>query len=159
MPDPVRLSAGSVAPDFSLPDADGAQRTLADLRGDAGLVLFCYPAAGTPGCTTEAVDFRDRALSLVDLGYALAGLSPDPVAKLAKFRDAQGLPFPLLSDPAHAVLAAYGAWGEKVLYGRRSVGVIRSTFVVAPDGRLSAAFYGVKAKGHAERVLRELAGS
>ena len=125
----ARLSPGDQAPDFTLPSADGTPVSLAELAGRK-LVLYVYPAASTPGCTTQACDFRDSLPSLQAAGYEVVGLSPDPPAKLARFREAEGLPFPLLSDPEKAVLTAYGAYGEKKLYGKTVVGVIRSTFVI-----------------------------
>jgi len=154
MPD-ARLAAGDAAPDFTLPDADGNEVSLSSLRGRRVIVYF-YPAAMTPGCTKEACDFRDSLASLAASGMAVLGISPDAPAKLAKFRDRDGLNFPLLSDPQHTVLTAYGAWGEKMLYGKKSVGVIRSTFVIDPDGLIEKAQYGVKATGHVARLRQEL---
>jgi peroxiredoxin Q/BCP len=119
-------------------------------------VLYVYPAAATPGCTTQACDFRDSLSSLAAAGYDVVGLSPDPPAKLARFRDAEGLTFPLLSDPTKEVLTAYGAYGEKSLYGKTVVGVIRSTFVLDEEGTVLSAAYGVKAKGHVAKLRREL---
>jgi peroxiredoxin Q/BCP len=149
------LSPGDLAPDFTLPDADGEPVSLAGLRGRK-VVLYAYPAASTPGCTTQACDFRDSLSSLAAAGYDVVGLSPDPPAKLARFRDAEQLTFPLLSDPSKEVLTAYGAYGEKSLYGKTVVGVIRSTFVLDEDGTVVAASYGVKAKGHVAKLRREL---
>lgn len=151
----VRLAPGDTAPDFTLPDADGNEVSLSSLRGQRVVVYF-YPAAMTPGCTTQACDFRDSLASLAAAGIAVLGISPDSPAKLAKFRDRDGLNFPLLSDQNRAVLEAYGAYGEKMLYGKKSVGVIRSTFVVGPDGKLEQAQYGVKATGHVARLRKEL---
>jgi thioredoxin-dependent peroxiredoxin len=151
-----RLSAGDPAPDFTLPDADGKQVTLSDLRGRT-VILYAYPAAMTPGCTKQACDFRDNLARLTAAGHTVLGLSPDKPAKLAKFRDRHVVPFPLLSDEDKSVLTAYGAYGEKVMYGKTVQGVIRSTFVIGPDGRLTHAMYGVKATGHVERLLKELA--
>ena len=119
-------------------------------------MLYVYPAASTPGCTTQACDFRDNLGDLEAAGYAVLGLSPDPPAKLARFRDAEGLTFPLLSDPDKQVLTAYGAYGEKSLYGKTVVGVIRSTFVLDEQGVLTSASYGVKAKGHVDKLRRDL---
>lgn len=150
-----RLSPGDPAPDFTLTDADGHDLSLADLRGRK-VVLYAYPAASTPGCTTQAGDFRDSLASLHGAGYDVVGLSPDPPAKLAAFRDAEGLTFPLLSDPSTAVLAAFGAYGEKSLYGKTVVGVIRSTFVIDEHGMITSASYGVKAKGHVAKLRRDL---
>lgn len=151
----VRLAPGDVAPDFTLPDADGNEVSLSSLRGQRVVVYF-YPAAMTPGCTTQACDFRDSLASLAAAGIAVLGISPDSPAKLAKFRDRDSLNFPLLSDPKREVLEAYGAYGEKMLYGKKSVGVIRSTFVVGPDGKIEQAQYGVKATGHVARLRKEL---
>lgn len=150
-----RLSAGDPAPDFTLPDADGNEVTLSDLRGKRVVVYF-YPAASTPGCTKQACDFRDNLSRFADEGFAVLGVSPDKPAKLAKFRDNQQLTFPLLSDPDKAVLTAYGAYGEKKLYGKTVVGVIRSTFVIDPDGLVELAQYGVKATGHVAKLRRDL---
>ena len=150
-----RLTVGDPAPDFVLPDADGREVALADLRGRK-IVLYVYPAAATPGCTTQACDFRDSLPALAAAGYAVVGLSPDPPAKLARFRDAEGLTFPLLSDASRQVLTAYGAYGEKSLYGKTVVGVIRSTFVLDEQGVVTAASYGVKAKGHVAKLRRDL---
>ena len=150
-----RLEPGSPAPDFTLPDADGTPVSLHDLRGRK-VVLYVYPAASTPGCTTQACDFRDSLSSLQAAGYEVVGLSPDPPEKLARFRDKQALTFPLLSDPAKEVLTAYGAYGEKSLYGKTVRGVIRSTFVVDEQGVLTRAAYGVKAKGHVAKLRRDL---
>jgi thioredoxin-dependent peroxiredoxin len=151
----TRLVPGDAAPDFTLPDADGTEVSLSSLRGRRVIVYF-YPAAMTPGCTKQACDFRDSLSSLAAAGFAVLGISPDAPPKLAKFRDRDGLTFPLLSDPGHAVLTAYGAWGEKMMYGKKSVGVIRSTFVIGPDGTIERAQYGVKATGHVARLRQEL---
>ena len=150
-----KLAPGDEAPDFSLPDADGKIVQLSALRGQRVIVYF-YPAAMTPGCTKEACDFRDNLADLNSAGITVLGISPDQPAKLARFRDKEGLTFPLLSDPDHAVLEAYGAWGEKKLYGKTTVGVIRSTFAVDADGRISTALYGVKATGHVARLRAEV---
>jgi peroxiredoxin Q/BCP len=152
---PVRLSPGEPAPDFALPDADGATVSLKDFRGRK-VVVYVYPAASTPGCTKQACDFRDNLASLQAAGYEVVGLSPDKPAKLAKFRDAEGLTFPLLSDPDKTVLTAYGAFGEKKLYGKVVVGVIRSTFVIDTDGTVELAQYNVKATGHVAKLRRDL---
>ena len=151
----VRLAPGDAAPDFSLPDADGNEVSLSSLRGQRVIIYF-YPAAMTPGCTKQACDFRDSLASLAAAGFAVLGISPDNPAKLAKFRERDGLTFPLLSDQKRAVLEAYGAYGEKMLYGKKSVGVIRSTFVVGPDGKIEQAQYAVKATGHVARLRKEL---
>ncbi len=150
-----RLSVGDLAPDFTLPTADGGRLSLSDLRGSHVIVYF-YPAAGTPGCTLEAANFRDSASALAAAGYKLVGISPDSPARLARFASDESLDYPLLADEDHAVLDAWGAWGEKTLYGRLITGVIRSTIVVAPDGRVALAQYNVKATGHVDRLLRDL---
>jgi len=150
-----RLAPGDLAPDFTLPDADGNEVSLASLRGQRVIIYF-YPAAMTPGCTKQACDFRDSKADLSEAGFAVLGISPDTPAKLAKFRDRDGLTFPLLSDPDRKVLQAYGAYGEKMMYGKKSVGVIRSTFVVDADGKIEQALYGVKATGHVARLRKEL---
>ena len=150
-----RLEAGMPAPDFTLLDQDGRSVSLADLRGRK-TVLYFYPAAMTPGCTTQACDFRDSIASLEGAGYQVVGVSRDEPAKLAAFRERDGLTFPLLSDPDHAVHDAYGAWGEKTNYGKVIEGVLRSTFVIDEDGAISLAQYNVKATGHAARLRRLL---
>jgi peroxiredoxin Q/BCP len=151
----TRLSPGDPAPDFTLPDADGKQVSLADLRGRKVIVYF-YPAAMTPGCTTQACDFRDSLDSLAAAGYAVLGISPDKPEKLAKFRDRDGVTFPLLSDTARETLQAYGAFGEKKMYGKTVTGVIRSTFVVDEKGKIAVAQYNVKATGHVAKLRRDL---
>jgi thioredoxin-dependent peroxiredoxin len=151
----VRLEPGDMAPEFTLTDADGGEVSLSSLRGQRVIIYF-YPAAMTPGCTKQACDFRDSKKDLSDSGFAVLGISPDSPAKLAKFRDRDGLTFPLLSDPDRTVLKAYGAYGEKMLYGKKSVGVIRSTFVIATDGTIERAYYGVKATGHVARLRKDL---
>ncbi len=150
-----RLAPGDEAPDFTLPDADGNKVSLSSFRGQRVIIYF-YPAAMTPGCTKQACDFRDSLASLAAAGLAVIGISPDSPAKLAKFREKEALNFPLLSDADRSVLQAYGAYGEKMMYGKTTVGVIRSTFVVGPDGRLEQAQYGVKATGHVARLRKEL---
>ncbi|MDX5319077.1 MAG: thioredoxin-dependent thiol peroxidase [Actinomycetes bacterium] len=153
----MTLDAGQPAPPFVLPTADG-EVSLATLlqEAESGVVVYFYPAAMTSGCTTEACDFRDSLASLTGHGYAVVGISPDSPAKLAEFAGKEGLTFPLASDPDHAVAEAYGAWGEKKLYGKVVHGIIRSTFVVAPDGTLRHAYRNVKATGHVARLRREL---
>ncbi|MDQ1630483.1 MAG: thioredoxin-dependent peroxiredoxin [Frankiaceae bacterium] len=150
-----RLEPGDPAPDFTLSDADGNEVSLADHRGKRVIVYF-YPAASTPGCTKQACDFRDNLAELESQDFTVLGISPDKPAKLAKFRDAQSLTFPLLSDPDRTVLEAYGAFGEKKLYGKTTVGVIRSTFVIDAEGRIEKALYNVKATGHVAKLMREL---
>jgi thioredoxin-dependent peroxiredoxin len=151
----TRLAPGDPAPDFTLPDADGQPVTLSDFRGSRTIVYF-YPAAMTPGCTTEACDFRDSLSSLQAAGLTVLGISPDAPSQLAKFRERDGLTFPLLADQDRSVMTAYGAYGEKKLYGKTVIGVIRSTFVVGPDGTLEKAMYNVKATGHVAHLRREL---
>ncbi len=155
MPTTPRLSPGDPAPDFRLLDADGQPVSLGDLRGRR-VVLYAYPAAATPGCTTQACDFRDSLDSLRAAGLEVVGLSPDPPEKLASFRDARQLTFPLLSDPSKQTLTAYGAYGEKKLYGKTVIGVIRSTFVIDEHGVVERAAYGVKATGHVAKLRRDL---
>ncbi len=150
-----RLAVGDPAPDLTLPSATGEQVSLRDLRGRSVVVYF-YPAAGTPGCTKQACDFRDSLASLTAHGYDVLGVSPDRPEKLASFAQAEGLTFPLLSDPDHTTLEAWGAWGEKTSYGRTSTGVIRSTVVVDPDGNVALAQYNVKATGHVAKLRRDL---
>ena len=150
-----RLQTGDPAPDFTLADADGNKVSLSSLRGQRVIIYF-YPAAMTPGCTKQACDFRDSLASLAAAGVAVLGISPDGPAKLAKFRDKESLNFPLLSDPDKTVLNAYGAYGEKTMYGKTTVGVIRSTFVVDADGTIEKALYGVKATGHVDRLRAEV---
>jgi peroxiredoxin Q/BCP len=155
MPTTPRLSPGDVAPAFTLDDADGKPVSLSDFLGRK-VVLYVYPAAMTPGCTTQACDFRDNLSSLNAAGFQVIGLSPDKPAKLAQFREKEGLTFPLLSDPDKAVLAKYGAFGEKKLYGKTVEGVLRSTVVVDEDGKVSHAWYNVKATGHVAKLRRDL---
>ena len=147
-----RLAPGDPAPDFTLPDADGNQVSLSSFRGQRVIVYF-YPAAMTPGCTKQACDFRDN---LDAIGAQVLGISPDAPARLAKFRDRDALTFPLLSDPDHAVGQAYGTYGEKKLYGKTTVGVIRSTFVIDAEGVIEKALYSVKATGHVARLMAEI---
>jgi thioredoxin-dependent peroxiredoxin len=151
-----RLSPGDPAPDFTLPSDAGDEVSLADLRGRKVIVYF-YPAAMTPGCTKQACDFTDSLDSLRGAGYEVLGISPDTPAKLAKFREKDGLTIRLLSDADKSVMAAYGAFGEKKLYGKVVNGVIRSTFVVDEDGRIELAQYNVKATGHVAKLRRDLA--
>jgi peroxiredoxin Q/BCP len=150
-----KLAPGDAAPDFTLSDDSGQQVSLSSLRGQRVIIYF-YPAAMTPGCTKQACDFRDSKSDLAGSGFTVLGISPDSPAKLAKFREKEGLTFPLLSDPDRAVLDAYGAYGEKKLYGKTMVGVIRSTFVIDGDGKIERAYYGVKATGHVGRLRADL---
>lgn len=149
------LVPGDRAPDFALPDADGRIVRLSSFGGQR-VVLYAYPAAMTPGCTTQACDFRDSLAAFTGHGMTVVGISPDTPQKLATFRDRDDLPFTLLSDPAKEVLTAYGAYGEKKLYGKVVTGVIRSTFVISPDGVIEHAFTNVKATGHVAKLIRDL---
>ncbi|WP_250000914.1 thioredoxin-dependent thiol peroxidase [Actinoplanes sp. M2I2] len=155
MTESVRLSAGDTAPEFSLPTDNGDRLTLKDLRGRK-VVLYAYPAAMTPGCTTETCDFRDSLGSLQAAGYEVVGISPDAPAKLAKFRERDAITFPLVSDEDKSVLQAYGAFGEKNNYGKKVMGVIRSTFVIDENGMIERALYNVKATGHVAKLRRDL---
>ena len=150
-----RLMTGTEAPAFTLQDSQGKDVSLSSTRGRNTIVYF-YPAASTPGCTKEACDFRDSLASLQAAGYEVLGISPDPVAKLAKFAAAESLTFPLLSDEDHAVAEAYGAWGEKKNYGKTYEGLIRSTVVVDPEGKVALAQYNVRATGHVAKLRRDL---
>lgn len=149
----MTLEVGDVAPAFTLPDQDGVPRTLAELN-DGPLLLAFYPADGTPGCTTQACDIRDRWSEFTDLGVRVVGVSPDDVATHAGFATAHGLPQTLLADPDHRMMEAYGAWGDKVLYGRTSVGPIRSSVLVGADGRVLKVWRRAQARTHAERALK-----
>ncbi|MEU3553833.1 thioredoxin-dependent thiol peroxidase [Streptomyces fragilis] len=150
-----RLQPGDTAPAFTLPDADGNEVSLADYAGRKVIVYF-YPAALTPGCTKQACDFTDNLELLAGAGYDVVGVSPDKPEKLAKFRDKESLKVTLLADPDKKVLEAYGAFGEKKLYGKTVVGVIRSTVVVDADGTVERALYNVKATGHVAKIIRDL---
>lgn len=152
---PAKLAAGDPAPDFTLPDETGEQVSLSGLRG-AKVILYAYPAAMTPGCTTQACDFRDSLSSLAGAGYRVLGISPDSPDKLATFKERDGLTFPLLSDESKQTLTAYGAYGEKSLYGKKVTGVIRSTFVIDEAGTVAKAQYNVKATGHVAKLRAEL---
>ena len=153
----TKLAEGDVAPPFSLPDQDGKVVSLGDYAGRR-LVVYFYPADDTPGCTKEACQFSDLTDEYTALGVEVLGISPDGGTAHQKFRAKYGLRIALLSDPAHEVMERYGAWGSKKLYGRESVGVIRSTFLVGGDGRIERAWYNVRADGHATKVLEALAG-
>ncbi|MCA4132112.1 thioredoxin-dependent thiol peroxidase [Arthrobacter sp. M4] len=150
-----RLAPGDPAPDFTLKDSSGKEIRLADFRGKK-TILYFYPAASTPACAKQACDFRDSLEPLRARGYEVLGISPDPVAALAKFVEEESLTFPLLSDEGHEVADAYAAWGEKKNYGRTYQGLIRSTFVVDPEGTLSLAQYNVRATGHVAKLRRDL---
>ena len=152
---PARLSPGDPAPEFTLPDADGTPVSLSSYRGRR-VIVYCYPAALTPGCTTQAVDFTDAAGELAEAGLDIVGISPDPVEKLQRFREKENLAITLVSDPDKAVLTSYGAYGPKKLYGKEVVGVIRSTFVIDAEGRVEKASYNVKATGHVAKLRRDL---
>ena len=154
----TQLAAGDRAPEFALPDQNGRTVTLDDLRSstDKGVIVYFYPKACTPGCTKEACDFRDSLAELKAAGSTVVGISPDPASAQAKFSNRHDLPFPLLSDTDHAVMEAWGVWGEKKNYGKVYTGVIRSTVVVAPDGTVTLAQYNVRATGHVKRLRAAL---
>lgn len=151
----MTLEPGTKAPNWKLPTADGKTLSLGDLKGKK-VILYAYPAAMTPGCTTQACDFRDSLASLTPAGYQVVGISPDSPAKLAKFVERDALTFPLVSDEDKSVLEAYGAWGEKKNYGKTFMGVIRSTFVIDEQGVIEHAFYNVRATGHVAKLRRDL---
>ncbi|RWZ68572.1 thioredoxin-dependent thiol peroxidase [Labedella populi] len=150
-----RPEIGQPAPAFTLPNQDGETVSLRDLAGKR-VILFFYPQAMTPGCTTQACDFRDNEASLLAAGYTVVGISRDAPEKQNAFRERDALPFDLLSDEDKTVHLAYGAWGEKNSYGKVVTGVLRSTFVIGPDGRLEHAFYNVKATGHVTMLRKKL---
>jgi peroxiredoxin Q/BCP len=149
------LGPGDPAPAFTLPDADGKPVSLTDYQGRR-VILYAYPAASTPGCTKQACDFRDSLTELNDAGLDVIGISPDKPEKLAKFRDAEGLTFPLVSDVDKSVLTEYGAYGEKQMYGKTVTGVIRSTFVIDADGKIERALYNVRATGHVAKLRKDI---
>ncbi len=151
----AKLEVGATAPSFTLTAADGTSVSLSDFAGRRVIVYF-YPAAMTPGCTKQACDFRDSLDALQAEGFAVVGISPDKPEKLAKFVERDAITFPLLSDPGHEVLESYGAWGEKSLYGKTVVGVIRSTIVLDAEGRVELAKYNVKATGHVASLRKAL---
>jgi len=151
----VSLEPGSSAPDFSLPDKDGKVHSLSEYRGQK-VILYFYPAASTPGCTTQACDFRDNMASLQSAGYVVLGVSKDKLPALQKFAENENLGFPLLSDQDLSVHNAYGAYGEKSMYGKKVMGVIRSTFVVDESGNLEHSLFNVKATGHVEMLRKKL---
>ena len=150
-----RLEVSDKAPAFSLPDADGNTVKLSDFKGRKVIVYF-YSAASTPGCTKQACDFRDSLAELNEAGLDVVGISPDKPEKLARFRDKEGLTFPLLSDPDRKVLTEWGTFGEKTMYGKTVQGVIRSTFVIDEKGKVEVAQYNVKATGHVAKLRRDL---
>ena len=151
----AKLTEGAQAPTFTLPDQDGNLVSLDDFKGSKVLVYF-YPADDTPGCTKEACQFNDNLAGFQAAGVPVLGVSPDNAASHQRFRGKYGLRFPLLTDADHAVMDAWGAWGEKSRYGRTSVGVLRSTFLVDEQGRIERAWHNVKADGHAATVLAQL---
>ena len=156
MTESARLAVGDKAPAFSLPDADGTTVKLSDFKGRKVIVYF-YPAASTPGCTKQACSFRDSLATLNDAGIDVVGISPDKPEKLAKFRDAEGLTFPLLSDPERTALTAWGTFGGKKMYGKTVHGVIRSTFLVDEKGKVALAQYNVKAANTASAIQKIIA--
>ena len=150
-----RLETGQTAPTFTLIDHAGRSVSLSDFAGRK-LIIFFYPAAMTPGCTKEACDFRDSLVRLQQAGYDVVGISPDKTEKLATFVEKESLTYPLLSDPDRAVMDAYGAYGEKMLYGKKVIGVIRSTIVIGPDGTIALPKYNIKATGHVASLSKAL---
>ena len=150
-----KLEPGDRAPAFTLTDDSGKKVALTKLKGKK-VILYAYPAAMTPGCTTQACDFRDSLEPFKKAGYMILGISPDTPEKLAKFKEKDHLTFPLLSDPDKKVLEKYGAFGKKMNYGREYLGVIRSTFVINENGKIDLALYNVRAKGHVAKLRREL---
>lgn len=152
----AKLETGSRAPAFALPDQDGTRVSLRELLAAGPAVVYFYPADDTPGCTKEACQFNDNLRAFSKARTQVVGISPDGAAKHQAFRAKYRLRLPLLSDPQHRVMQAYGAWGDKTLYGKKTVGVIRSTFIVNPNGTIRRAWYNVRADGHADTVLKEL---
>jgi peroxiredoxin Q/BCP len=151
----TRLEAGNKAPSFTLPDQNGKEISLSDFAGKK-VILYFYPAASTPGCTKQACDFRDNLGSLEKSGYVVLGVSKDSLAKLKKFVDSESLTFPLLSDPGLTVHNSYGTYGEKSMYGKTVMGVIRSTFVIDEQGKIELALYNVKATGHVDKLINQI---
>lgn len=155
-----RLAEGDTAPDFELPDQNGKRVSLASLRKAAGktgnVIVYFYPADDTPGCTKEACQFNESLAALKDANAVVVGISPDGAEKHQRFRSKYGLEFALLTDADKGVMSEYGAYGEKTLYGKKTVGVIRSTFLLGGDGKIKRAWYSVKADGHAAKVLAEI---
>ena len=149
------LNAGDKAPDFSLVSDSGKKVSLKDYRGH-NLVLYFYPKADTPGCTVEAHQFRDALKDLAKAKTSVAGVSADPIEALEKFRDKYQLNFPLLSDPGHKTLEAYAVWQEKNMYGKKSMGIVRTTYIIGPDGKITHIFPRVKVEGHIQQVLEAL---
>jgi peroxiredoxin Q/BCP len=154
----MRLEPGDQAPDFTLPDQDGQPFTLSEslAQRQCRHVVYFYPKDDTSGCTKEACQFNESLASFRAAQVPVIGISPDPVDRHVRFRTKYGLEFPLLSDPDHVVMEQYGAWGEKTMYGKKTTGVIRSTFLIGPDGRVESAWYNVRADGHAAKVLAEV---
>jgi peroxiredoxin Q/BCP len=151
----MTISAGNPAPDFILTDDTGATRRLSDYRGQ-NVVLYFYPKDDTPGCTTEACNFRDDYSEFVNAGVTILGVSPDSPKSHAKFKQKFQLPFPLLADEDHAICEAYGVWGEKKFMGREYMGVLRTTFLISPDGKIKKTFENVKPSDHSAEVLAAL---
>ena len=151
----TKLEKGDKAPEFKLLDSEENEIS-SDIFKGKKTILYFYPAAGTPGCTNQACDFRDNLNSLKSLGYEVFGVSPDKPAKLAKFKEKEGLNFPMLSDPENEVQKLYGAYGLKKMYGKEYEGVIRSTFVIDEDTNIEHAFYNVKAKGHVDMIRKQM---
>ena len=151
----MSIAEGQKAPDFTLPASGGRTVSLKSLKGKP-FVLYFYPKADTPGCTKEACQFNENLSAFSRAGATVVGISPDRAEKHTKFRTKYGLTFPLLSDPSHGVMEAYGAWGEKTMYGKKTTGTIRSTFLIDAKGTIARAWYNVRADGHAAKVLEEL---
>jgi peroxiredoxin Q/BCP len=151
----TELKPGDIAPDFTLASDDGPELTLSSLRPQR-VIFYAYPAAFTPGCSLEAQDFRDSYSDFEAAGYTIVGVSPDTQERIAAFAEKMELPFTLVADPDHRVLEEYGAWGDKIVFGRKSIGVIRSTFVIDGAGAIEVADYNVKAPGHVERLAEQL---
>jgi thioredoxin-dependent peroxiredoxin len=154
-----KLAEGDKAPTFTLPDQDGKKVSLASLLKSVGkdgsVVVYFYPADDTPGCTKEACQFNENLDGFEEVGSVIVGISPDGAEKHQRFRSKYGLTFTLLSDPEHTTMSAYGAYGEKTLYGKKTIGVIRSTFLIGSNGKIRRAWYSVKTDGHAAKVLEE----